>query len=76
MRFLRLRNSIGNHIYLQYTATPQAPLLINLTEILSQDWHVVLDAGKGYFGEILSSMSEKAKFVSYLERRPTTAENP
>ena len=46
----QLRDSIGRHIYLQYTATPQAPLLINLTEILSPDWHVVLDPGGGYFG--------------------------
>ena len=40
----------GSHIYLQYTATPQAPLLINMTELLSPDWHVVLDPGLGYFG--------------------------
>lgn len=46
----KLRNAVGSHIYLQYTATPQAPLLINLTEILSPDWHVVLDPGAGYFG--------------------------
>lgn len=46
----KLRSALGSHIYLQYTATPQAPLLINLTEILSPDWHVVLDAGAGYFG--------------------------
>ena len=45
-----LRDSLKNHVYIQYTATPQAPLLINITELLSPDWHVVLEPGIGYFG--------------------------
>lgn len=32
---IRLRSSLPNHTYLQYTATPQAPLLINIIDSLS-----------------------------------------
>ena len=38
------------HSYLQYTATPQAPLLIDTTTILSPDWHVLLKPGDNYVG--------------------------
>ncbi len=73
----KLRSSIGNHIYLQYTATPQAPLLINLTEILSPDWHVVLDAGKGYFGGN-TLFHERESQVRVIPREETyhSTENP
>lgn len=61
----QLRDSLGQHIYLQYTATPQAPLLINLTEILSPDWHVVLDPGVGYFGgkQLFVERSNQVKVI-------------
>jgi hypothetical protein len=35
---------------LQYTATPQAPLLLNIADILSPDFCHVLDPGKDYTG--------------------------
>ena len=41
----KLRYSLPNHSYLQYTATPQGPLLIDLENILSPDWHVILKPG-------------------------------
>lgn len=46
----RLRNSCPNHTYLQYTATPQANLLIDSLSLLSPDWHVLLSPGKKYTG--------------------------
>jgi hypothetical protein len=47
---LNLRASISNHSYIQYTATPQGPLLINIMDLLSPKFHVVLTPGKSYTG--------------------------
>lgn len=49
-RLMSLRHAIPNHTYLQYTATPQAPLLLNIIDSLSPNFIHVLDAGKGYVG--------------------------
>lgn len=45
-----LRAAIPNHYYLQYTATPQAPLLIAIQDALSPDYVRVLEPGTGYTG--------------------------
>ena len=45
-----LRYNLPNHSYIQYTATPQGPLLIDSLSLLSPDWHVVLTPGKKYTG--------------------------
>ena len=45
-----LRDELLRHTYLEYTATPQAPLLLNLLDNLSPDFAVVLDPGAGYKG--------------------------
>lgn len=47
---LDLRATLNNHSYIQYTATPQAPLLINIMDLLSPKFHVVLTPGKTYTG--------------------------
>lgn len=47
---LNLKAVIPNHSYIQYTATPQAPLLINIMDLLSPKFHVVLTPGKSYTG--------------------------
>ncbi len=47
---LDLRAVFSNHSYIQYTATPQAPLLINIMDLLSPKFHVVLTPGKSYTG--------------------------
>ncbi|WP_417832860.1 Z1 domain-containing protein [Terasakiella sp.] len=47
---LRLKASLPNHSYIQYTATPQGPLLINIMDLLSPKFHVVLTPGKAYTG--------------------------
>ena len=47
---LNLRASLPNHSYIQYTATPQGPLLINIMDLLSPKFHKVLTPGKSYTG--------------------------
>lgn len=49
-RLLELRDTIPNHTFLQYTATPQAPLLINIIDALSPGFVEVLEPGTGYVG--------------------------
>lgn len=47
---LNLKATLSNHSYIQYTATPQGPLLINIMDLLSPKFHVVLTPGKAYTG--------------------------
>lgn len=47
---MRLRKSLPNHTYLQYTATPQAPLLISIIDSLSPNFVKVLEPGDAYVG--------------------------
>ncbi|MDB4947518.1 MAG: hypothetical protein JWM27_167 [Gemmatimonadetes bacterium] len=45
-----LRLALPHHTYLQYTATPQAPLLINIIDTLSPKFAEVLTPGPAYVG--------------------------
>lgn len=45
-----LRRALPKHAYVQYTATPQAPLLINIIDALSPSFAEVLRPGAGYTG--------------------------
>lgn len=49
-RILSLKEVLPHHTFLQYTATPQAPLLINLIDVLSPQFAEVLTPGQGYTG--------------------------
>ncbi|MGX1360739.1 Z1 domain-containing protein [Bradyrhizobium elkanii] len=49
-RLRELREALPCHTFLQYTATPQAPLLINIADNLSPDFVHVLEPGNGYTG--------------------------
>ncbi|MHB1561177.1 MAG: Z1 domain-containing protein [Isosphaeraceae bacterium] len=49
-RLLALKAVLPRHSYLQYTATPQAPLLINIVDVLSPSFAEVLVPGDGYIG--------------------------
>ena len=49
-RLLELRETVPCHTFLQYTATPQAPLLINIIDSLSPDFVEVLEPGEDYAG--------------------------
>ncbi|SEP77267.1 Z1 domain-containing protein [Microlunatus flavus] len=45
-----LRNAVPNHLYVQYTATPYAPLLLDAADLLSPQHVEFLVPGKGYTG--------------------------
>ena len=47
---LSLRDALPRHTYVQYTATPQALLLISVLDSLSPQFGWVLSAGTGYCG--------------------------
>jgi hypothetical protein len=49
-RLLELRQALPRHLYVQYTATPQAPLLINIIDVLSPRFVEVLTPGSDYVG--------------------------
>ena len=49
---VELRNIIPSHTYLQYTATPQAPLLISIIDSMSPEFVQVLEPGNGYVGGV------------------------
>lgn len=49
-RLMELRDTLPCHTFLQYTATPQAPLLINIADSLSPDFVEVLEPGADYVG--------------------------
>lgn len=45
-----LKSVVPHHTFLQYTATPQGPLLINLIDVLSPGFAVTLTPGADYTG--------------------------
>ena len=47
---MALRQALPCHTYLQYTATPQAPLLVSIIDSLSPNFVQVLDPGEEYVG--------------------------
>ena len=49
-RILNLRDALADFTYLQYTATPQGPLLIRLIDDLSPDFSRILTPGDDYVG--------------------------
>jgi len=50
LSLMALRDALPNHTYLQYTATPQAPLLVSIIDSLSPNFVRVLEAGEEYVG--------------------------
>ena len=58
--------SLPHHSYVMYTATPQAPLLVNLADILSPDFVIVLEPGHGYTGGEYFFEKHRATFVKRL----------
>ena len=49
-RLMDLRKVLPRHSFVQYTATPQAPLLISIIDSLSPSYVSVLEAGSEYVG--------------------------
>lgn len=74
-RLRELRNALPSHTFLQYTATPQAPLLINIADTLSPDFVHVLDPGDEYVGgeEFFKSQSPYVKVIPASDIPPNNA---
>lgn len=49
-RIVQIRQLLPHHTFLQYTATPQAPLLINIIDVLSPNFAALLTPGPAYTG--------------------------
>jgi hypothetical protein len=49
-RLCALKAAVPHHTFLQYTATPQGPLLINLIDVLSPAFATTLTPGPDYIG--------------------------
>jgi hypothetical protein len=49
-RIEEVRRALPNHSYVQYTATPQAPLLISIDDLLSPQFAELVEPGTGYVG--------------------------
>lgn len=47
---LKMRNALPGNSYIQYTATPQANILISMKDMLSPKSHTLLTPGEGYIG--------------------------
>lgn len=47
---LTMRNALPGNSYIQYTATPQANILISMRDLLSPKSHTLLTPGEGYIG--------------------------
>jgi len=47
---MALRQALPSHTYLQYTATPQAPLLVSIIDSFSPNFVQVLEPGEAYVG--------------------------
>ncbi|MGW8564760.1 Z1 domain-containing protein [Isoptericola sp. NPDC055881] len=63
-----LRSALPNHYYLQYTATPQAPLLIAIDDALSPDYVHVLEPGDGYTGgEVYFDEKSASQLVQVID---------
>lgn len=49
-RIVKLKDTIPRHTYLQYTATPQANLLIGIANVLSPSFAEIVSPGEAYIG--------------------------
>src|SRR5262249_36842859 len=75
-RLSDVKDSLPHHVFLQYTATPQAPLLINIIDFLSPSFAEVLTPGDDYTGgsEFFSRRANLVRSIPIAEI--PTANNP
>lgn len=66
---LALKDLLPHHSFLQYTATPQAPLLINIIDVLSPGFAEVLTPGDDYTGgsEFFSPQTNIVRPIPVIE---------
>ena len=75
-RILSLRAYFPHHTFLQYTATPQAPLLINLIDVLSPNFAKVLTPGAEYTGGKAFFHDESNRICTIPDNEIPTKESP
>jgi hypothetical protein len=65
-KIVALKAALPRHTYLQYTATPQAPLLINIIDSLSPNFVQVLNPGRTYVGGTEFFRNTPLRFVRLI----------
>lgn len=73
-----LRSKLPDYAYLQYTATPQAPLLVHVADCVSPEFAVVLTPGDGYVGgrQFFPEKSNKELIIDIPEKEVPESKNP
>ncbi len=66
----KLKSNVKNHTYIQYTATPQAPLFISILDILSPSFVKLLTPGENYTGGKQFFKRNKNSVYPYVEIIP------
>jgi hypothetical protein len=72
----RLREGLGPHLYVQYTATPYAPLLLEVGDFLAPDFVELLRPGPGYVGGREFFVDHRATVVREITDAPGPSESP
>jgi hypothetical protein len=84
---LKLKNSVNTHSYIQYTATPQGPILIAMSDLLKPQFCKVLTPGEKYTGGLeffQNKIEDLVKIVpedeihnknNILSKRPSSLEH-
>lgn len=62
----KLRATLPSHTLLEYTATPQAPLLVSLVDELSPDFVCVINPGDAYTGGRYFFAEHRDQFVKHI----------
>lgn len=75
-RLRQLKDMIPHHTFLQYTATPQGPLLINLIDVLSPGFAKNLTPGQAYVGGSDFFLAEQPLVREIPTRDIPTQNNP
>ncbi|MCW5909534.1 MAG: alpha-1,4 polygalactosaminidase [Cyclobacteriaceae bacterium] len=77
-RIINLRNSIPHHTFIQYTATPQAPLFIDLMDSLSPNFIKLLTPGPAYTGgrEFFVEQPESTEVIPDVDPEEDPASPP
>lgn len=75
-RILELKAVIPHHTYLQYTATPQANLLIAVADVLSPSFAELVSPGAGYVGGKDFFSEDKPLCFEIPPQEVPTAQNP
>lgn len=75
-RLRQLKDMIPHHTFLQYTATPQGPLLINIIDVLSPGFAKTLTPGQAYIGGREFFLAERPLVREIPIRDIPTRNNP